>query len=82
MILKFIFYYFIFYYFAVDKEKEKQKLQSLMAFGKIIPLTPVHKKRSSPKAYPKTPAQADRFTECKYVTTENIVMHVCFCLRI
>jgi hypothetical protein len=55
------------YYFPVDKEKEKQKLQSVMAFGKVIPLTPLHKKHLTPKVPLKTPKQVDRFMECKYV---------------
>nr|CAD7263324.1 unnamed protein product [Timema shepardi] len=41
---------------AVDKEKEKQKLQSLMAFGKVIPPTPRNRKlRSGPRESLRTP---------------------------
>jgi hypothetical protein len=58
-----------------------------MAFGKVIPLTPVRKMHLGPKAPLKTPKQIDRFTECKYVITiiqvcMKTVMHVCFYLRI
>ncbi|XP_069691354.1 UPF0193 protein EVG1 homolog [Periplaneta americana] len=47
----------------VDKEKEKQRLQSLMAFGKVVPQTPVHKTRQPAKTPLKTPKEVDRFTE-------------------
>ncbi|PSN32225.1 UPF0193 protein EVG1 [Blattella germanica] len=47
----------------VDKEKEKQKFQSLMAHGKIIPPTPVHKIRAPPKEPLQTPKPSERFSE-------------------
>jgi hypothetical protein len=52
-------------HFPVDKEEEKHKLQSLMACGKIIPPTPVHKTHLAPKANVSTPQHVDRFAECK-----------------
>ncbi|KAJ9577194.1 hypothetical protein L9F63_006251 [Diploptera punctata] len=47
----------------VDKEKEKQKFQSLMAYGKVIPPTPIHKSRLPPRAQLHTPLERDRFAE-------------------
>jgi hypothetical protein len=40
-----------------------------MAYGEIIPPTPVRKMRLAPKAPLKTPKKTDRFTECKYIST-------------
>jgi hypothetical protein len=40
-----------------------------MAFGKVIPLIPVHKMHLPPEVPQKTTKQIDRFTECKYVIT-------------
>lgn len=56
-------------HFPVDKEEEKLKLQNLMAYGKIIPPTPVHKRRMVRKAPLNTLKQTDRFAECKYITS-------------
>jgi hypothetical protein len=56
-------------YFPVDKEEEKLKLQNLMAYGKIIPPTPVHKRHLILKAPLNTLKQTDRFAERKYITS-------------
>lgn len=45
-----------------------------MAFGKVIPLIPVHKMHLPPEVPQKTTKQIDRFTECKYVIT---IVEVC-----
>jgi hypothetical protein len=58
--------------FPVDKEEEKLKLQNLMAYGKIIPPTPVHKKHMVLKAPLNTLKQTDRFAECKYITSAQM----------
>ncbi|GFG36679.1 hypothetical protein Cfor_09409 [Coptotermes formosanus] len=47
----------------VDKEKEKMKLQSLMACGKIIPSTPVHKMHLATRAPQNILKHTDRFAE-------------------
>jgi hypothetical protein len=40
-----------------------------MAYGKIIPPTPVHKRHMVLKASLNTLKQTDRFAECKYTTS-------------
>jgi len=69
-------------HFSVDKEEEKLKLQNLMAYGKIIPPTPVHKRHSVPKAPLNTLKQTDRFAECKYITSAQTCIKTQLCMPV
>jgi len=66
-------------HFPVNKEEEKLKLQNLMAYGKIIPPTTVHKRHSVPKAPLK---QKDRFAECKYITSAQTCIKTQPCMPV
>jgi hypothetical protein len=66
----------------VDKEEEKLKLQNLMAYGKIIPPTPVHKRHLVPKAPLNTLKHTDRFAECKYITSAQTCIKTQSCMTV
>jgi len=69
-------------HFPVDKEEEKLKLQNLMAYGKIIPPTPVHKRHLVPKASLNTLKQKDRYVECKYITSAQTCIKTQSCMPV
>ena len=64
------------HHFAVDKEEEKIKLQNLMAYGTIIPPTPVHKRHLVPKAPLNTVEHTDRFVDCKYIISAQTCIKI------
>ena len=56
---------------TVDKEKEKEKFQSLMAYGKVVPPTPGRKSRLLPRKLLQTLDDRDRFAECELFSITN-----------